>query len=57
MLSEVTAEWRALMDHRANGHRDAVNSRLPFMLCVGVILSNEAVTIKMNMQQEKTRRH
>lgn len=50
MLSEVTAEWKALMDYRANGQRDVRDSGLPFPLPFGVILSNEAMTIRINMQ-------
>ena len=54
MLSRAMAEWEALTDHRANGQRDAKNPRLPFMLPFGVILSNEAITIRMDVQQQKT---
>lgn len=50
MLSEVTAKWKALMDYRASGQRDVRDSGLPFTLPIGVILSNEAMTIEIDMQ-------
>lgn len=45
------AEWEAYIDYRANGQRNAMT---PFMLYFGVILSNEAMSIKINVQQKGT---
>ena len=48
MLHEVRVEWKTLTDYRANGKRDVRDRGLP--LPFGVILSNEAMTVKLNMQ-------